>query len=264
MICLSCKQQIPDDSDRCPNCGAEVFHKNQLAKEIGFRRYQRWIFYCLFFLAFAGAIGVVIKIYNINAKLLVAMADTQSSLSQKQADLAKAQADLAALEKTKTDLQSQNKTVSDDLAVQIAAAQKTVADQTAMQGTISQNKLQLDFFNSLENIGNKIAAPISASDLAKITLADVAYGGQDSDSDGLPDALEAALGTSATSSDTDADGFSDRAELVSGFDPLIKGAKLPIDPVFAAKQKGKLFIQSGQYLWFIGSDAKKYFLGKAE
>lgn len=264
MICLSCKKQIPDDSDRCPNCGAEVFHKNQLVKEIGFRRYQRWIFYGLLILAFAGAVGIVIKIYGINTKLLTAMADTQSSLSQKQADLAKAQADLAALNKTKTDLESQNKTVSDNLTAQIAAAKQTVDAMTALQSQVGQTKSQLDFFNSLLPVAAKSAVNITQADLNKIPFADVAYGGTDTDADGLPDNLEAALGTSATSTDTDGDTYSDRAEIVSGFDPLIKGAKLPIDLNFAAKQKGRLFIAPGGYLWFIGADAKRYFLGKEE
>ncbi len=264
MICLSCKQQIPDDSERCPNCGAEVFPKNQLIKEIGFRRYQRWIFYCLFFLALAGCVGIVIKIYSINTKLLVAMADAQSNLTQRQADLAKAQADLAALQKTAADLQSQNKTVSDNLQTQINAAQIAVAEKSALQNQADQNKSQVDFSNSLLQAAAKIAAPITSADLAKIPFADVAYGGADTDADGLPDNLEAALGTSPTATDTDADGYTDRAELISGFDPLVPGGKLPIDPSFAAAQKGKLFVAPGNYLWYVGSDAKKYFLGKAE
>jgi len=80
----------------------------------------------------------------------------------------------------------------------------------------------------------------------------------------LPDNLEADLGTSATSTDTDGDTYSDRAELVSGHDPLIASASLPIDLNFAAAQKGKLFLDPLGYLWFVGSDAKRYFLGKGE
>jgi hypothetical protein len=264
MICLSCKQQIPDDSSRCPNCGAEIFAKNQLVKEIGFRRYQRWIFYFLFILAFAGAIGVVLKIYDINTKLLTAMADTQANLTKKQADLTKAQADLAALQKIENDQISENKTVSDSLKAQIEAAQKAVGEKTALQSQIAQNGPQLEFFNSLTNRAAVISTPITAADLNKITFADIAYGGPDTDGDGLPDNLEAALGTSITSTDTDADGFTDRAEIISGFNPLVAGAKMPIDLGFAAKQKGGLFSAPGAYLWFVGSDGKRYFLGKGE
>jgi Skp family chaperone for outer membrane proteins len=261
MICLTCKKQIPDDSDRCPNCGAEVFHKNQLAKEIGFRRYQRWFFYGLFFLAFVGAIGIILKIYSINSSLLVAMADTQSVLSQKQSDLAKAQSDLAALQRTRDDLVGQNKTISDNLNEQIAAAQKAVSDLTAAQNQADQSKARYD--SVMQNVFNAAAA-ITNADLVKIPFADVAYQGTDRDSDGLPDELEAALGTTASSTDSDGDSYADRAELVAGYDPLVKGAKLPIDQNFANAQKGKLFLQTGGYLWYVGSDAKRYYIGKAE
>jgi hypothetical protein len=265
MICLSCKQQIPDDSSRCPNCGAEIFPKDQLVKEIGFRRYQRWIFYFLFILAFAGAIGIVLKIYAINTKLLTTMVDTQSNLTKKQADLAKAQSDLAALQKNAADLQDQNKTISDSLQAQIDAAQKAVDEKTALRAQVAQSRPQLDFFNSLMKRAAEIAAPITPADLDKIPFADIAYGGTDTDSDGLPDNLEAALGTSATSTDTDADGYTDRAELVSGFNPLAAGGKLPPDLKFAVAQKGKLFVNAASgTLWYIGADAKKYYLGKSE
>jgi hypothetical protein len=264
MICLTCKKQIPDDSDRCPNCGAEVFHKDQVVKEIGFRRFQRWIFYVLFFLVFAGAVGTILKIYSINSKLLIAMADTQSTLSQRQTDLAKARADLDALQKTKDELVSQNKTISENLNAQIATAQKAVTDQAAAQSQADQSKVQLASYNStLQNIFNA-ATGITNTDLAKIPFADVTYQGTDTDTDGLPDELEAALGTSATSTDSDGDTYTDRAELISGYDPLINGAKLPIDQTFANAQKGKLFVQTGGYLWYVGSDAKRYFIGKRE
>jgi hypothetical protein len=261
MICLNCKKQIPDDSDRCPECGAEVFHKNQVVKEIAVRRYQRWIFYCIFFVAFLGAIGIIIKIYSINTNLLIKMSQAESTLTQKQTDLVKAQADLASLQQEKSDLQNQDASTSASLNEKIAAAQKTVDEQTALQ---SQSKTKLDFYNSLTQVAGKIATPITADSLNRIPFADVAYGGTDTDGDGLPDVLEADLGTSATSSDTDGDGYTDRAEIISGHDPLKAGSSLPIDVNFAAAQRGKLFIDQLGYLWFVGTDAKRYFLGKAE
>jgi hypothetical protein len=264
MICLSCKQQIPDDSDKCPNCGAAVVHKEQLAKEISFRRYQRWVFYSLFILAFIGSIGIIIKIYSLNTKLLTAMADVNNGLSQKQVDLAKAQTDLADLQKVKNDLEGQNIKISDSLAAQIAAAQKSVDEKTALQNQVIQGKNQLDFFNSLVQAAGKIAVPISENDLNRIPFANIAYAGIDTDGDGLPDNLETAIGTSATSTDTDGDSYSDRAEIISGFNPLLAGAKLPIDLNFASAQKGKMFIDPLGYLWYVGSDAKRYFLGKSQ
>jgi Bacterial TSP3 repeat len=264
MICLSCKQQIPDDSERCPNCGAEVFPKNQLVKEIGFRRYQRWIFYCLFFLAFAAAVGIGVRIYNMNSQLLLSLADTKSTLSQKQSALDLAQANLAALQETANELQAQNKSASSSLSEEIAAAQTAVDQATALQSQAGQDKSQLDFYNSLEQDAAKVASPITAADLSRIPFADAVYGGTDTDGDGLPDILEADLGTSATSTDTDGDGYSDRAELISGFDPLVKNGKLPIDQTFAAAQKGKIFLDPSGYLWYVGTNAERYFLGKGE
>jgi hypothetical protein len=260
MICLNCKKQIPDDSDRCPNCGTEVFHKNQLAKEIGFRRYQRWIFYVLFILAFVGMVGIVVKIYSINNKLISDLSSVQGGLSARETELAQAKTDLAALQKIKTDLESQDKKASDDLTTQIAEAQKAV---DAIQSQFNQSKTELDAFRSTLAGAAKIAAGIAKDDLDKIPFADFAYFGPDQDADGLPDNLEAALGTSATSTDTDGDNYSDRAELIAGFNPLGAG-NLPIDKNFSDKQKGKLFLQSGDYLWYVGSDAKRYFLGQAE
>jgi DNA-directed RNA polymerase subunit RPC12/RpoP len=261
MICLNCKKQIPDDSDRCPNCGAEVFHKNQVVKEIAVRRWQRWIFYVILIIAFVGAVGIILKIYAMNTKLVSDLAGTQNSLSQRQADLDKAQADLAALQQTQAASQTQNASTTASLNAQITSAQQLVDSLTMTQ---SQTKSQLDFYNSLVKDSLTAINPITAADLNRIPFADVAYGGTNTDGDGLPDNLEAALGTSATSTDTDGDTYSDRAELVSGHDPLIANASLPIDLNFAAAQKGKLFLDPLGYLWFVGSDAKRYFLGKGE
>jgi len=261
MICLNCKKQIPDDSDRCPNCGAEVFHKNQVVKEIAVRRWQRWIFYVIIIIAFIGAVGIILKIYDMNTKLVASLAGTQNSLSQRQADLEKAQADLAALQQAKADLQTQNASTTAGLSARIDTAQQLVDSLTLTQ---NQTKSQLDFYNSLVKDSLTAVNPITAADLNRIPFADVAYGGTDTDGDGLPDNLEAALGTSATSTDTDGDTYSDRAELVSGHDPLIASASLPIDLNFAAAAKGKLLLDPLGYLWFVGSDAKRYFLGKGE
>jgi hypothetical protein len=260
MICLSCKKQIPDDSDRCPYCGAEVFHKNQLVKEIGFRRYQRWIFYCLFFFIFAGAVGIILRVYSINSKLLTTLSDAQSNLSQRQAELSKAQSDLNTLQATKNNLESQNKAVSDDLNAKLAAAQKVLDEETAKQNSKASSS------NSsliLHNIFS-VAGGITNTDLAKIPLADTFYQGTDTDGDGLPDDLEVSLGTSATSTDTDSDSYLDRAEFISGFDPLVKNGKLPINESYAAAQKDKIFVQTGNYLWYVGADAKRYYIGRVE
>lgn len=48
----------------------------------------------------------------------------------------------------------------------------------------------------------------------------------DSDNDGLLDNEEILFGTLATSDDSDADGYKDLAELLSGYDPSVKGGSL--------------------------------------
>jgi hypothetical protein len=264
MICLNCKKQIPDDSDRCPHCGVEVFHKNQLAREIGFRRYQRWIFYGLFTLAFIGMVGIVVKVYNLNTKLLLEISNVQGSVSQKDAELVKAKNDLADLLKTKADLEAQNKKVSNDLKEQITAAEDAVAEKIALQSRVDQTSVKLSGLGAtLQNIA-KVASAITQADLNRIPFADVAYAGADSDNDGLADELEAALGTNASSTDSDGDTYADLTELIGGFDPAVAGGKFAIDKAFAAVQKGRIFKQDGGYLWYVGADAKRYFLGKAE
>jgi len=264
MICLNCKKQIPDDSTHCPHCGTEVFHKIQLAREIGFRRYQRWIFYGLFILVFLGMIGIVVKVYSINTKLLSEITNIQTSVSQKEAELTKAKNDLAILKKTEADLNSANIKVSDDLKAQIKVAEDAVAEKTVLQNQYDQSRAQLAAFNSnLKNLA-KVATDIATVDLNKIPLADIVYSGPDIDSDGLPDALEGALNTNASSTDSDGDGYGDRAEIIGGFDPLVFGGRLPTDNAFANAQKGRIFKQYSGYLWYVGSDAKRYFLGKTE
>ncbi len=70
--------------------------------------------------------------------------------------------------------------------------------------------------------------------------------GIDSDSDNLNDYLEIRLGTSLLKSDTDSDGFTDGAEVHTGFDPLLTGEA-------RAKNKRAVVDLSDQHLhYFIG------------
>lgn len=265
MICLSCKKQIPDDSAKCPECGAEVFHKEQVKKEIIFRRYQRWFFYGVLILVFSGLVGVIVKIQLNNSDLLLNMSVAQRTLEGKSAELELAKTELeqtaADLEKTRAELGGQKEKLSGDLTLAEAELAKKIdelskAVEEKLQAIVKYERVNSAFLNISE-----AAAGISNGDLNKIPVADVWPVGTDTDSDGIPDEAESSLGTSATSSDTDADGYSDKDELLRGFNPLGAG-NLPIDQGFADKQKGRVFKQSwgGGYLWYVSQAGKRYFL----
>lgn len=106
---------------------------------------------------------------------------------------------------------------------------------------------------------------ITNANLIKIPIGVKILAGDDSDSDGLSDIFEDAIGTDKNKQDTDGDGFNDKAEVIDGYNP--KGAgKLPLNSSFAANQKGKIFLQteSRGEAWYINPvDGKRYFLGRA-
>ncbi len=86
----------------------------------------------------------------------------------------------------------------------------------------------------------------------------------DSDSDGLPDNLEDALGTDKTLSDSDGDGHSDKDEIINGYNPIGPGV-WPIDFNFAAKQSGRIFlaVENNGAAWYINpADNHRYYLGR--
>jgi len=88
--------------------------------------------------------------------------------------------------------------------------------------------------------------------------------GLDSDSDGLPDMLEDAIGTDKNKKDSDDDGYEDKVELSGGYNPAGAG-KLNLDNGFSQKQAGKIFLQvegNGE-AWYVNpTDKKRYFLGR--
>ena len=107
---------------------------------------------------------------------------------------------------------------------------------------------------------------ITNTDLAKIPVGFSSLTGVDTDGDGLPDALEEAIGTNPNSVDTDNDGYNDKSELENNFDPAKgAGARLTIDENFANKQKGKILLEvehKGE-AWYVSPvDGKRYFLGR--
>lgn len=265
MICSSCKKQIPDNADSCPFCGAEIVHKKQLTKEISLRRWQRWFFYAVLIVVFSGMVGLVVRVYNVNSKILAEMSVAQVTIAEKEEAVVKAQDDLKIAqdkaEKAKTDIEEVKNNLSDrdqELAAKVEELENTVNEKIKITSDYEQ------LSTALKNI-SEAATGISNEDLSKIPLANIWPTGIDTDGDGLSDDVEEALGTSATSTDTDGDGFFDKQEIDGGFNPLGEG-KIQTDNDFADKQKGKIFKQSwgGGYLWYIGTNSKRYFLGRGE
>lgn len=117
-----------------------------------------------------------------------------------------------------------------------------------------------DAFSLMRRLG----IGITNLNLEKFSTGLVADNNLDSDSDGLSDNLEKALGTDPNKKDSDGDGHSDFDEINNGYNPLGSG-KINIDLNFSKNNSGKIFLQtekSGE-AWYINpSDLKKYYLGR--
>lgn len=117
-----------------------------------------------------------------------------------------------------------------------------------------------DAFNIMKNFG----IGMSNKDFEKIPVADMnLLNGPDSDIDGLSDQVEDAFGTDKNNQDTDNDGYNDKDEILSGYDP-VGNTKLDINSKFVEGKKGFIYIQANQNgeAWYINpNDGKRYFLG---
>ncbi len=114
-------------------------------------------------------------------------------------------------------------------------------------------------------IMRQVGLGITNADLAKIPVGLSALTGQDTDSDGLPDLFEQAIGTNPNLADSDQDGYNDKDELTRGYSPEQAGTKLALDPGFAQRQAGKIFLQVEAHgeAWYVNpADGKRYFLGR--
>ena len=105
---------------------------------------------------------------------------------------------------------------------------------------------------------------ITNANLENIPIALGNLTGIDSDGDGLSDLFEDAIGSYKNKSDTDGDGYNDKAELAGDYNPNGSG-KLNFNNSFSSNQKGKIFLQveNNGEAWYVNpEDGKRYFLGR--
>lgn len=279
MICLNCKKQIPDNSASCPYCGNQITYHAQLGEEIKFRRYQRWFLYLVIVLVFLGMLGVIIKIQSANTKYATtyleitkkikdkesALTQTQTTLSDKEKVLKEIQASLESKSKEAEQMSGELKRTKEELTIKTSDYKNVLDEKTLIAS--KKNKCELDLTSADANIYSliiKLGVGASNVDLMKIPVADSNLNiGDDSDSDGLSDIAEAALGTNKDKSDSDGDGFTDKDEILRGYNPIGTG-KINYDTKFAAKNKGRILLQVEGHgeAWYVSpSDGKRYLLG---
>jgi len=118
-----------------------------------------------------------------------------------------------------------------------------------------------DAFRVMRELG----VGISNANLEKIPVGLVDFGQNiDSDSDGLPDKMEEALGLNVNNADTDGDGHGDAQEIENDYNPLSGGESL-VDYSFTKSNLGKIFLQverNGEAWYLDPKTEKRYFLGR--
>jgi len=89
-------------------------------------------------------------------------------------------------------------------------------------------------------------------------------GGQkDSDADGLPDALELAMGTNPDNFDTDLDAYSDLYEIENGFSPFVPGTVSMTNYEYAGSFTGQILWakEDKANYWYVSpKDSKRYLI----
>jgi len=228
---------------------------------IGLRRKQRWVFYGVIIVMFLGALFLIVKVYNDNSKLLANIETAATALKQKDTDLTSTKQEITARDQQLQAADASLELVQADLLQKNTDLQTAVENNNALQAELATLKNKLTSANAnVANLVLLVAVKVSKTEADKITLADTAPDGADTDADGLSDELESILGTATDKSDSDNDGYSDKAELIGGFNPLGTG-QLAIDNKVATKYKEKIILQDNKTAWYIAANGKKYFLG---
>lgn len=288
MRCPNCQKLILNNTPRCPYCGQAtsaapsstnqsskpmfannpmptpagippVEHHEAVAREVSKRHWQRWVFYGLIIVLFLGAVGLILKIYNDNTNLLLAVTSTKEELAKATENLSKKDAEVAQINESLKQAQDELNAKTEQFKSEVEGSATAVKD--LQQCKIELTSADANVYNLILELGTGIAA----ADLRKISIADANLNtGPDADQDGLSDQVETALGTKTDSDDSDGDTFKDKDEVLAGFDPLAANARMPIDQNYANQQKGRIVIniEANKEAWYVSpSDGKRYFLG---
>ncbi len=131
---------------------------------------------------------------------------------------------------------------------------------------LSKNRFYFENGEAALSIGSKLATGITYDDIQKIPVGvpNKLYNLQDTDSDGLPDRLESALGSDPNKNDTDGDGFNDKGEVENGYNPMTN-VKYDYSQNLVDRLEGKMLLQvsgpnSHGEIWYI-KDGKRWYGG---
>jgi len=261
---------MADNSTVCPNCGQPVIAPEQIIKEVKLRRLQRYLFYALVIMIVIAAVGIMVRIYNNNTKLVLEISQVKQNLEGKDGELTSAQTELEQKKKDLAKIQAELNTNSQKMqAADSQLQQKTseyqalLSEKTQLESGSQQCQMNLNLSDAnIYGLIVRLGVGVTNHNLASIPLADANLGGQDQDQDGLSDIVERSLGTDPTKADTDGDGYDDKSELLSGHNPLGPGM-LPINPDYVNSVKGKILLQieGDKSAWYVAGDGKRYYLG---
>jgi len=110
----------------------------------------------------------------------------------------------------------------------------------------------------------RLSVGVSNKNLDRIAVNLKIVQGDDSDGDGLPDALEKGLGSDPYRTDSDEDGFSDFDEAEAGYN-YRGGGRLPMSASFSHQQQGKILLQvegNGE-AWYVSPlNNQRYYLNR--
>lgn len=296
MICPDCGREIADNSISCQYCGKVFVSQraraedlpvreqiNQLSNQlthqeaatgraIDWRRKQRWFFYAVLVLMFVGALVLIINIYNSNSKAMADLANIQVRYASKEKQLEELQKQLQDLGVSLNDKSLSAADYQDKLLkatkslTEVTERNKQLEDgltaEKALVGLAQTESAQLKMLAA--NLLSRLSVKLDQSELVKIPIALSEATMPDTDKDSLPDELEQVIGTDSLKMDTDNDGFDDKAELESGFNPTGTG-KWSSQPADNYKNQ-ILSVTNGvvNYLWYVASNGKRYYLGASD